>query len=89
MKQKYEWFLTDGTSLLGKEAKTHLSSLVVSYENLFDETKFVLNDCLNQSDMQHKESLHETVLTNAESLAMIQIQLESLLEKFSLLLDQD
>lgn len=89
MSSNLEWFLSDGTLLSGAEAETYLSSKLYEYADQFDHISFVLNDCLDHCAVSQETTLPNTIMFSNERLSLIQIQLELLLEKTSLTLEDN
>lgn len=79
----YEWFLNDGTCLVGKEAEDYLIKKLSSFKKLSNEIDNVLSDCKSLNVIENGDSLDYSVMETGERLSTIQVLLETLLEEMS------
>ena len=87
MKTYYEWHLTDGTVLKGEKAQEYLNHQLDHYKKLIDDIDNTLSNCLDYNHVILEDTLPNTVMFTGESLSIIQIELELLLDRISSVID--
>lgn len=89
MSTNYEWFLSNGECLRGKDAYEYMMDKFNIYEHLIERVEETLLDCLSLNRISDDEFLADKVLFTGESLSLISILLESLLDEISMTLSTD
>lgn len=87
MKTYYEWYLTDGTVLKGEKAQEYLNLQLAHYKKLIEDIDNTLSNCLDYNYVTLEDTLPNTVISTSESLSIIQIELELLLDRISSVID--
>ena len=77
----YEWYLSNGICLTGKEAEDYLVKRLDTFKDLSENIESIIDECKSLNSIEEEtESLSWSVMETSERLASIQILLEMLLE---------
>lgn len=76
----YEWILSDGICLVGKDAEDYLIERLACFKELSKEIDRVINECISLNVVEEDDSPVCSVMETGERISMIQILLEALLE---------
>lgn len=87
MKTYCEWYLTGGTVLKGEKAQEYLNLRLTHYKKLIEDIDKTLSNCLDYNHVAMEDTLPNTVMFTGESLSIIQIELELLLDRISSVID--
>lgn len=87
MEYKCKWYLSDGSVLRGKTAAKYLHTKLKNYERLIEDVDCVLSRSLKSNHIVEENTLANTVMSTGETLSIIQIELELLLERMSCVLE--
>ena len=79
----YEWYLSDGTCLVDKEAEQYLIKKLITLKELSKEVERVIEECKSLNVIEEDESLSWSVMETSERLSCIQSSLEILVEEMA------
>lgn len=89
MKSNYEWHLSDGKFLEGEYARQYLINKLRQYKVLMKSIDNVASIVSDTNHIGKMNSLLNTVLETEESLSLIQMQLEMLLDEMKIVLEDN
>ena len=82
-----EWFLSDGSLLIGKDAEEYLLIQLKHYETMIKRIDSSLDSIHELNQLVERDYLVATIMETGESLSWILLELESLLKELSLVLE--